>query len=87
MPKYDYCCETNGRIIEVAHSMSEEITTWGELCERLGLSLGDTPAEALVKKLITGGNVVHSSSLGSGQAPPCQSGAPCCGVKSCGLTS
>ncbi|MEE4379263.1 MAG: zinc ribbon domain-containing protein, partial [Candidatus Competibacteraceae bacterium] len=61
------------------------VVTWGELCERLGISPGDTPTEAPVKKLITGGHVVNSTRLGSGQAPPCQTGAPCGGGMACGL--
>jgi|APFre7841882590_1041340.scaffolds.fasta_scaffold38368_1 predicted nucleic acid-binding Zn ribbon protein len=85
MPSYDYQCEANGQVVEVAHAMSEEILTWGQLCERLGLPLGATAADAPVKQLITGGHVVRSASLGSGQVPPCQTGAPCCGGNLCGL--
>jgi hypothetical protein len=83
MPRYDYHCEVNQQVVEVKHTMDEEIQTWGELCERAGLSLGDTPASTPVRRLITGGHVVRNSSLGS--TPPCQAGAPCCGQAVCGL--
>lgn len=64
MPTYDYMCETNGQVLEVRHGMQEQLSTWGELCERLGIATGDTDASAPVKKLATGGQVVRSSSLG-----------------------
>lgn len=81
MPTYDYLCEANGRVVEVRHRISESIATWGELCQRKGIDSGDTPAEAPVKKLATGGNLVKSSSMGSGSMPPCASG----GCGGCGL--
>jgi hypothetical protein len=77
MPTYDYLCASNGKVLEVKHSIGERIDSWGELCERLDIEPGDTPADAPVQKLITGGGIVKSSSLGS--VPPCASGAPCCG--------
>ena len=84
MPTYDYFCEANGQVLEVKHSMSEAVTTWGELCERAGIAEGDTPVETPVSKLATGGQVVKRSSLGSGTAPACDSGG-CCGGGMCGL--
>jgi hypothetical protein len=84
MPTYDYLCEANGRIMEVKHSMSDAIKTWGELCERTGIACGDTSPEAPVSKLATGGQVVKSSNLGSGNTPACSSGG-CCGGGMCGL--
>ncbi len=84
MPTYDYLCEENGQQVEVRHRMSEEIHTWGELCERAGIDCGDTPAAAPVKKLATGGQLVRSSNLGSGTAPACDTGG-CCGGGMCGL--
>ena len=30
MPTYEYYCEENEKNVDVIHSMSEEITTWGE---------------------------------------------------------
>jgi len=42
---------------------------------------GSTPVDAPVEKLITGGGIVKSNSMGS--APPCATG-PCCGGGGCG---
>lgn len=81
MPTYDYHCDTNGRVLEVSHRMSESLATWGDLCARAGTDLGDTPAEAPVHRLATGGNIISSSSRGSGAAP-----APACGSGACGST-
>ncbi len=81
MPTYDYFCEQNGRTLEVCHPMNDAIHNWGELCERAGIDPGDTPVDAGVKKLATGGQVVRSSSLGD-SAPACASGG--CG-QACGL--
>ena len=85
MPKYDYYCEANDQVVEVNHPMRERLHTWGEVCERAGLDRGDTPFDAPVKKLITGGGVVRSGVLKNPEAPPCQSGAPCCGPGTCGF--
>lgn len=84
MPSYDYFCETNGQVVEATHSMQERLTTWGELCGKAKIEPGNTPADAPITKLITGGGVVHASSL-KDSVPPCQSGAPCCGARQCGL--
>jgi len=64
--------------------MSEEIRTWGELCDKAGIDPADTPVDAPVKRLATGGNVVTSSSMGSGAEPACSTGA-CCPGGMCGL--
>jgi len=86
MPTYDYRCDTNGRVVEVSHRMSEQLMTWGELCARAGQEPGDTPTEAPVHRLATGGNIISSTSRGSGAAPlpACGSGA-CCQGGMCGL--
>ena len=31
MPAYDYHCETNGRTVEVSHTMTTLLQTWGGL--------------------------------------------------------
>jgi predicted nucleic acid-binding Zn ribbon protein len=85
MPTYDYRCETNGRVVEVNHRMSEKLATWGELCERAHVDCGDTPATAPVQRLATGGNVITSNSLGSGFDPGPACGAGGCGNGMCGL--
>jgi len=83
MPSYDYQCESNGQVVEVRHSMSQNLTTWGEVCETAGIELGGTPAETPVKRLITGGQVVSSSNLKDSAPPSCGSGM--CGGGFCGL--
>lgn len=83
MPTYDYRCEANGRVVEVRHGMNEVLSTWGDLCDRAGVDLGETAAETPVKRLITGGNVVSSSVLSNPEAPSCGSGG--CGGGMCGL--
>ena len=50
MPSYDYLCESNGRIVEVSHKMTERLATWGDLCARAGLDRGDTPANSPVTR-------------------------------------
>ncbi len=84
MPTYDYLCDTNGRVLEVSHRMAENLSTWGELCARTGVDLGETPAEAPVQRLATGGNIISSSSQGSGAAPACGTGTGC-STGFCGL--
>jgi len=84
MPTYDYRCETNGRVVEVKHAMTELLTTWGELCQQAGLELGETSPQAPVTRLITGGQFISSSRLGDAPAPSCGAG-PCCAGGMCGL--
>ncbi|UCE88652.1 MAG: zinc ribbon domain-containing protein [Pseudomonadota bacterium] len=83
MPTYDYRCEANGQVVEVKHSMNEKLATWGEVCERAGLEPGGTPGDSPVERLISGGQVVSSSSLGDSAMPPCGAGG--CGSGMCGL--
>ena len=82
MPSYDYLCEANGRVVEVKHRMSDKLSSWGQVCEKAGIEAGDTPADAPVQRLATGGQVVKSSSLGDA-ATPCAAGG--CGAGMCGL--
>jgi hypothetical protein len=84
MPTYDYRCDLNAQVIEVSHSMRETLTTWGELCNRAGLETGDTPDDAPVQRLATGGNIISSHNIGSGSAPSCNNGS-CCAGGMCGL--
>jgi hypothetical protein len=80
MPLYDYYCPTNERKVEVRHRMLEEIRTWGDLVTAAGLEVDDTPAEAEVRRLITGGSVLRSSSAGeSAPAASCGIGCGCHG--------
>lgn len=52
MPTYAYKCAGNGQVIEVRHSIKDDLKTWGELCDRAELPLGDTPAEAEVERIL-----------------------------------
>jgi predicted nucleic acid-binding Zn ribbon protein len=78
MPTYDYQCDSNGQRVAVAHKMSEALATWGELCARTGIERGTTPADAPVRRLITGGAVISIGNLGSTERP-CDYGSPCGG--------
>jgi hypothetical protein len=84
MPTYDYRCDANDRELEVMHRMSEQMNTWGELCERAGIDPGDTPPDSPVRRLATGGHLVGSSSLANPEPPPSMGGG-CCGGGSCGI--
>ena len=84
MPTYDYRCDANGQTLEVSHRMNDHLQTWGELCAKLGIEPGDTPAASPVKRLATGGNLVTSSALGSGTEPACNTGS-CCPGGMCGI--
>ncbi|WNO07970.1 zinc ribbon domain-containing protein [Teredinibacter sp. KSP-S5-2] len=79
MPTYDYRCEADQKVYEVKHSISQQLHTWGELCDLAGLALGDIGPETKVTRLIRGGGVVKSSSLKNPDVPPCMSGAGCSG--------
>jgi hypothetical protein len=88
MPIYDYLCPANGRVVEVSHKMAEKVATWGELCRRAGIPIENTPSSTPVERLITGGNVIHSNSLGSQRERPCDTGpcgTPVCGGGTCGF--
>ena len=85
MPTYDYRCEANGRIYEVKHSISQNITNWAELCDVGDLDPEDIPVDASVRKVISmTGGVVGSDTLRNPEAPPCATGAACpsggCGI-------
>ncbi len=84
MPTYDYFCDSNGQKVEVKHRMSEELKSWGELCEKAGIDTGDTPHETPVRRLISGGAFISSSSL-TNPEPSCSTGS-CCPGGTCGLT-
>jgi len=74
MPTYDYRCEQNSRTVTVQHGMKEAIRNWGELCQRAGLEPGDTPATAIVERVISGGIALPIAS-----AVPSLPMAGCCG--------
>ena len=41
--------------------MSEQVESWGELCDRADIDPGDTPSETPVRKLISGGAVIGAA--------------------------
>ncbi len=84
MPTYDYRCEANEQIYEVRHAMSENISTWGELCQLGNLEPEDIAFDTPVKKVISTGGVVRSESLKNPEAPPCMTGQGCSG-DGCGI--
>ncbi|WRH64970.1 MAG: zinc ribbon domain-containing protein [Planktothrix sp. GU0601_MAG3] len=53
MPIYDYFCPSNNQTVEVMHPLAQEITTWGEVCQLANRDLGDTPKEALVRRVLS----------------------------------
>ena len=83
MPIYEYRCDANGRLVEVQHKMAERLSTWGELCERAGISAGKTDPAAPVEKLISAGfvNAGASTSDSACAAPGCGNGF--CGTGGC----
>ena len=83
MPSYDYYCPANGKTVEVNHRMSEILKSWGEICERTHLELGDTPSDSPVEKRITGGVFIHSPGKGNDSTPEFSAGS-CCAGGGCG---
>lgn len=73
MPTYDYYCPSNGRTVEVRHSLSETVSNWGELCRCAGIEPGETPADAPVTQCVAAPAVATAS-------PP----APRCAKPGCG---
>lgn len=83
MPSYDYRCEANGRVVEVRHGINDKLTSWGEVCAKADIDTGDTPADAPVQRLITGGGIVGSAALSNPEPPPCGGGG--CSGGMCGF--
>lgn len=83
MPTYEYRCAANDRLVEVRHNMAERLSTWGEVCERAGISPGKTDPAAPVEKLISAGFISAGSSESECAAPSCGSGF--CGTGACGM--
>ena len=53
MPTYEYYCESNRQSVEVMHSMSETLATWGEVCACAGIDPTPTPEDAVVQKKLS----------------------------------
>lgn len=52
MPVYAYHCPSNNLVVEVMHSIREDLHTWGEVCGRAGVDIGETDPAAPVERLI-----------------------------------
>jgi hypothetical protein len=77
MPTYAYRCPANGRTIEVMHGMSEQMTTWADLCRRAEIDPGNTPSDAPVEKAVTLGLVRAGKGDAGGAAGPGPCGPSC----------
>jgi hypothetical protein len=62
MPVYDYFCPSNNQKLEVSHSMSLEVSTWGQLCEIAKCEPGDTPPDAIVRRLLSAPRLMKPTS-------------------------
>ena len=62
MPLYDYLCPKNNQQLEVSHSMNLEVSTWGQLCDVAKCELGDTPADATVRRLLSAPRLLKPTS-------------------------
>jgi hypothetical protein len=81
MPTYDYHCAKNRQTVTVQHGMKEAISTWGELCQRTQAQPGDTPLDAPVERVISGGIALPIPSA----IPQLPMAGGCCGnPSSCG---
>lgn len=80
LPLYDYFCPANDRTVEVAHSISATLRTWGEVCKAAGLKPGRTPASAKVQRMITP-SMLLGTKRGSGGSG--HGSGSCCGEAGC----
>ncbi len=62
MPVYDYFCPSNNQKLEVSHSMNLEVLTWGQLCSIAKCELGETPADAIVRRLLSAPRLMKPTS-------------------------
>jgi hypothetical protein len=52
VPRYDYFCPANGRVVEVRHGVDEKLTSWGDVCDRAALKEDVTARSEPVERLI-----------------------------------
>lgn len=69
MPYYEYRCDANGRTVEVRHSMSRRLVTWGEVAEAAGIETDGTPADAPVERLMSVPALTTGGSPGADAGP------------------
>ena len=82
MPRYDYRCGANEQTVEVWHGINELLATWGELCEQAQVDPGDTPVDAPVQRLISGGAIITVGE--KEKSPPSAAARGCCARGGCG---
>ena len=79
MPSYDYFCDTNGRTLEVSHSMSLTLKTWGDICDTAHIDVGNTPKEAPLRRIFSTPQIATGNTKDQVTTQvPCQpQGCPC----------
>ena len=79
MPRYDYHCPVNDRLVEVSHGMSETLRTWGDVCDRAGIDPGDTPRDAEVTRPVNRsvGVLAGGGAAAISEGPCGPGGCPC----------
>jgi hypothetical protein len=81
MPRYDYFCPANRRIVETSHPMAVILRTWGELCASAGIVKGTTPATSPVERVISPSMVLGTKRGGGGRSG--HGPGNCCGEAGC----
>ncbi len=77
MPRYEYRCEANGRVVEVTHGMSERLETWGDVRRLAGIEPDATPDAAPVERLVSL-SFVAGAARSEGAAPHTCGRPGCC---------
>jgi len=54
MPVYTYSCKENGQVVEVSHTITAKLKTWGELCYVAQIPLGATDPMSPVDRIMRG---------------------------------
>jgi hypothetical protein len=61
MPTYEYACDANRTIVEVAHDAGATLRNWGELCYLTGIAPGATDPGAPVRRVLRSAPAVAAS--------------------------
>jgi hypothetical protein len=80
LPRYDYFCSANDRTVEVVHSITATLRTWGDVCKAAGLKPGKTPATAKVQRMIAPTVLLGTKRGSSGSG---HGSGGCCGEAGC----
>lgn len=79
MPIYEYHCARANKTIEVVHSCSTAISTWGQLCEIAGIDIGQVPVDSPVDKLMASKVAVHGNAHNKSALKQVPVRTGCCG--------